>query len=899
MKNVDDTVRKTSGTDKKQWNKGKAAGDDELVKYMHSLPSFLEKGENVQEKVLNVGVLNWVRLEKWQCDHKQNPYKSSMCSPSSYNTSPFFSTDRSSADSSRGPSCSPAHPKMHRPTLRCHLNAFSEEGYPPSVQYPGGNVQTFQYLNAACRNASKWQQNILCTGQRSLQGHSEINLENCKRKDIDSQFVPEREILLNLENIEVKSCLRGNIKIQDDELTESAEELQELTSNFIDTDSPERPETIVLIPPNDRLQSHSRVSTAPGSPMLAEQRLMEVSRMQFLDSSSSPWSHSTKLYSDIPCSSSLLQEPDCSKDSLLKPPTSTDALDIKFSSDASHLLPLAGKRLVSPNAKKTEEKSTVMALDSTVDKLSEGSDLKVATDLSAKARNRSSACRFGIGMGRTGRNSSSNEVSAMPSLSPTRIIAISVAERDAASASLDNSCSVKQNATNRAMAPLRRLLDPLVKPKAVKYHNVAEPLQKDCTPTKKSSKSFNGRLHSSTGQPVKSAAKLKLDFTGCKTINVSNSFQDRKQKSAVQALLKVAVKNGLPLFTFAVANDGDILAATVRRLSTPGKDDYFWIYTFFAISEIKKKNGSWINQGGKGMHHGYIPNVVGQMKVSDSQLSSLTRPKGMDGFNVREFVLFSVDQGPANEQPLSIQPSDELAAIVIKFPKETARRSNKDEQKNGCDNSVSDTGLKDFSPELNYAENGNSGFFVGSETFFSTTVILPSGVHSLPTKGGPSSLIERWKSGGLCDCGGWDLGCKLRIIGNENQLSTKFSPMGSFSTNNPFDLFDQEEVQEKQPVFSLASLEDGIYSVDFSSALSLLQAFSICIAVLDGRKLLALPQQSSLFEEKMLKQTGFLDNGRMKASSQIQAEVLMQEQRPATLSVNPSLSSTLVHRGLI
>lgn len=44
-------------------------------------------------------------------------------------------------------------------------------------------------------------------------------------------------------------------------------------------------------------------------------------------------------------------------------------------------------------------------------------------------------------------------------------------------------------------------------------------------------------------------------------------------------------------------------------------------------------------------------------------------------------------------------------------------------------------------------------------------------------------------------------------------------------------------VQENQPALSLAPFKDGIYSVEFNSSLSVLQAFSICIAVLDSRNL--------------------------------------------------------------
>ncbi|KAI4368432.1 hypothetical protein MLD38_016989 [Melastoma candidum] len=44
---------------------------------------------------------------------------------------------------------------------------------------------------------------------------------------------------------------------------------------------------------------------------------------------------------------------------------------------------------------------------------------------------------------------------------------------------------------------------------------------------------------------------------------------------------------------------------------------------------------------------------------------------------------------------------------------------------------------------------------------------IPSGLHGMPrttATRGPSNHIERWKSGGKCDCGGWDLGCPLTFL---------------------------------------------------------------------------------------------------------------------------------------
>lgn len=48
----------------------------------------------------------------------------------------------------------------------------------------------------------------------------------------------------------------------------------------------------------------------------------------------------------------------------------------------------------------------------------------------------------------------------------------------------------------------------------------------------------------------------------------------------------------------------------------------------------------------------------------------------------------------------------------------------------------------------------------------SMNIIVPKGVHGGPRNenGGPSSLIDRWKCGGSCDCGGWDEGCPLTVF---------------------------------------------------------------------------------------------------------------------------------------
>ncbi|KAJ0567060.1 hypothetical protein HanIR_Chr06g0280531 [Helianthus annuus] len=287
-------------------------------------------------------------------------------------------------------------------------------------------------------------------------------------------------------------------------------------------------------------------------------------------------------------------------------------------------------------------------------------------------------------------------------------------------------------------SPLRRLLDPIFLSKEMRYND--------------------------------SRTKAKLDFENEITVD------DGSSSSWKQALFQTTVKNERLLFTFAVENNKEILAATVTSLTSVKDNNRSFLYTFFTVHEVKKKTISWLTQGNKSKDHGYVPNVTAQMKVS----SSLS--------DTREFVLFSVNQ--------SIQPQEELEAVVVKF------------SQNGEDNQES----------------------------FSTTVILPGGTHGVPSKGEPSPLVDRWRSGGVCDCGGWDVGCRLRTFSNQAQSSGSRSD-NVHMTARQFELYSQGEFQNKRPIFSLSPLKEGIFSIDFNSSLSPLQAFSICISYVESCKM--------------------------------------------------------------
>ncbi|XWS71628.1 hypothetical protein CRYUN_Cryun03dG0154200 [Craigia yunnanensis] len=817
---------------KKQHADIKANKEDELVKYMSNLPSYLERGANPQEKVLNVGVLEWGRLEKWQCSHKPILHRSSISSLSSSNTSSLFSTDESSAHSSRGHSCSPARQRLRRPSLQSHLKLIPIEGHLPFVKPFRESVVKFQDLKPAQRNTFTVQGKFIREDNSFCKNNPQIKLEQCKRREMHPKIDSESETVPNGAKDDLASCDKVKMKNQVGEFMKKAKKFQEVIPKGANQDVTEKRKTVVLLLPRD-LPKTNHSGAANLSDLTTKSSKKEAEPSQRIFPETSKEDHHAELSPNFHHSDPLPCELDGSKHLRIKALGSIDANGNDFTSERSCSVPHASKIDINSSRSRNleEKKLNATPVAHAANEACKGSDPKVSKVASEKVQSTSLFRHLSFSLGKTGKSSGPKEGS-IPQMSSTCSSTTADSENPVASA-VDTSCGDKLNAKRARSSPFGRLLDPLLKPKAVNCRNFTNQLQ-DSILTEGACKSSEQLRHSTA---TVQSAKVKSDTISHCTINGNDSAQNKKYgSSAVQALLRVQVKNGLPLFTFAVDNESKILAATVKMLSASGKGDYGCIYTFFAIQEVRKKSGRWINLGGKGKSQDYVPNVVAQMKVSGSEFSHLSRPNHVDQFGIREFVLLTLDVGQANSRASDFQPNDEQAAIVVRIPKRNRKSSIRDGYPIDKRNNLPEAALKEHLPKVKLEfDSGKKGPFMGGQDI-SATVILPSGVHSLPNKGEPSSLIQRWKLGGACDCGGWDLGCKLRILSNKSQFSQRSSSLKSSSISNQFELFFQEEVQDNKPFFSLAPFKDGIYSVEFNSSLSLLQAFSICIAVWDGRK---------------------------------------------------------------
>ncbi|CAK8536057.1 unnamed protein product [Lathyrus sativus] len=821
-KNDADSYLKHLPNQQKQTTRRRENDEDELVMHMSSLPGYLERGEKVPEKVLNVGVLDWASLEHWQYSHKHVPHRSSQSSTSSSNTSSSIRPEELSGNSRRGLNWSP-HIRIIPPSVQSHSIASTKQDSSIAVKSSAENF-----------------------GNRvNLRGrHSSFDIQRRNVRTVD-----------HLSRNHPTSILKGSDRLEmntrDDQMEKKKENLpREQNGDINARDMLGKSKPIVLILPRDIPQKNNH-SGASDKGTTLDQKLGSHSQKRNLVNPKEP--SCTYMSCNVSKSCSLADELSQSH-SQPKESWSSSLDSESFKIPVSTFsVPVPGRMGMSPDrSRKVEERKPSIAGSSSANGPPREVDTKVTTDqkvTTEKTRSSSPFRRLSFSMGFTNKVSGCKEVAHVPHqssiathkpssenvrgygssniqdsseksrsssksrASPLRRFldplvkpkaanchhSLDLPQKDSENARGGAGLNISGNKSGTAgkgrSSPLRRLLDPLLKPKAANCHHSMNLFQKETVSTNKNCRSGNG-----TCSTILPAKELDKDGRfGCSTANtVESSNEEAHMPSTSQSVLRISMKNGQPLFTFAAGNNSNILAATVKRSTVLKKDECNCIYTFYTFKEIKKKNGSRTNHNEKSKGPDYVRHVIAQMKLSDMHYHDSNSQNRVESIT-KEFVLFSVKLKQGDPQVTDYQPNDELAAIAVNYANQ-----------NSCQNE--------------------------SQDLLQVTAVLPSGVHSLPSDGGPSSLIERWKTGGSCDCGGWDLACKLKILANNNQTCRKSrTPEAYFA--GQYELFFQgnDQCQDSRPVFSFSNFEAGAYSVAFGSSLSPLQAFSICIAMLDGK----------------------------------------------------------------
>lgn len=319
---------------------------------------------------------------------------------------------------------------------------------------------------------------------------------------------------------------------------------------------------------------------------------------------------------------------------------------------------------------------------------------------------------------------------------------------------------------------------------------------------------------------------VSCSSTSSTWLNLSSSPAD----SLTKGLLHCVWKSGIPYFVFSLEFDGDVYMANPQKVESDKALDYVYLFrsknyrshrkiASAAVGKMKVSSALVIDSNNsKFMETEFVLSGSREdyLKEMESSASIPFKSKGFTKMVTEIFrsghkfkhksickfddFLWEMSTGDldqldnVNHFVQDFPPNLELAAIVVK---DYQCNSNKLaaaggwglkflEKANVCDTTDNDEECS-FSC-TNY--DGDTGRNCQHPTR-KTNVIVPAGFHGGPihTTAGPSSLIGRWKSGGDCDCGGWDLGCPLTVLDINSICSENLGVEGSEEDTQPICLF--------------------------------------------------------------------------------------------------------------
>ncbi|XP_022979363.1 uncharacterized protein LOC111479110 [Cucurbita maxima] len=334
-----------------------------------------------------------------------------------------------------------------------------------------------------------------------------------------------------------------------------------------------------------------------------------------------------------------------------------------------------------------------------------------------------------------------------------------------------------------------------------------------------------------------------------------------------QGMLQFTWKEGSPHFVFSVDDEKEVYVADSSKVVSADNNALDYVYLFRSTKSGLKDHEV----------RNTRPRIVGKMTVSSSYSVCLNNSKVVD----TEFVLF----GGIENSDVETNASNTIFKKNKVFPRRVAevfRTSNSSKQnrsgvlKDSCPwepysnkhNSSDDlicarslppnlelaaVVVRDHLPEDRGSGVGGWGLkflkqveakqtiqadcCMRNSTKCSTSmnVLIPAGLHGGPRtrNGGPSTLMERWRSNGLCDCGGWDIGCPLTVLEGQS-VNNNTSRQADVQECRAFNIH-AKGCENGPPTLRMVNIRDGLYFVHFQSKLSSLQCFSIAVAIVHSR----------------------------------------------------------------
>ncbi|KAK8947505.1 hypothetical protein KSP40_PGU013159 [Platanthera guangdongensis] len=362
------------------------------------------------------------------------------------------------------------------------------------------------------------------------------------------------------------------------------------------------------------------------------------------------------------------------------------------------------------------------------------------------------------------------------------------------------------------LSPFKKLLNPIMKSKSPCNSSLIEP--------RTSSSIASNTTTSSKG---KFFPKSLLNEISKTTQKIGTERNPRGSGQVIKtatfptylhAVLKWEFNRGDPSTEFSVKGPEDVLSAKIWKTDNP----YNWVYTFHHC----KLKRIMVRHGSKDRH--LQPSlIIGQMLVSCHLCSDVGESGPLDNTASTEFNLYDIAQARRNtaiQRSRCLLNSNQTSVTECPLESNSSMETERPRHPFGLHSSEFHSDLStsypwasdDLPPNLEIAS-------IVTQSPAYVKVVTPSARHGLPNREevSASSLLDRSRFGGGCDCGGWDMGCPVVVF--------------ETGTEEPMVLFVKGK-KENIPALTIIENGKGKYSVHFLAQLSALQAFSICIAIL-------------------------------------------------------------------
>lgn len=379
------------------------------------------------------------------------------------------------------------------------------------------------------------------------------------------------------------------------------------------------------------------------------------------------------------------------------------------------------------------------------------------------------------------------------------------------------------------------------------YLNVATKSADDATSTS-SHRSISSLPRRERKMTVFEGERFKIKTEHKRHVSVSSAYTFSGRSSFSfpsnlnRGMLHCTWKAGLPLYVFSLDDHNEIYVANIIKSESPNVDGFDYMYMFhtneaylvgrmrvstsfkFCPNNLKIKETEFVLFGEDERGTGEV-----QISMSHSPRKSKGLSKKMSNVfktspisRERSSRKYTTNEELFINSSTNLLPNLELSAIVVKDHVRAVCQEpevggwgmkflKKIESKNAA--SLEDTPP---SPCDNFRSNGDCST--------SMNIVIPADFHGGPRDvlGGPSSLIERWRCGGKCDCGGWDLGCPITVLNTERSQEENLSQTEIRVAGLP----------DSAPAMKMVNIRDGLYVVHFQSSLSALQSLSIALSII-------------------------------------------------------------------